>query len=112
MLEQDHIGTPRRSSLVAAYLVRERESHAPGQEPWIGKQRRYEMRETQAVACPIFLAFGAQTERLRLFVSKSCGKPRVDERRVLSADFLNNRNGLQRRDAPAAETMPNTLYTR
>ena len=41
-------------------------------------------------------------ERLRPFLPKSHGKPRVDDRRVLSGIVFVNRNGLRWRDAPGA----------
>ena len=41
-----------------------------------------------------------QMERLRPFFPKSHGKPRVDDRRVLSGIVFVNRNGLRWRDAP------------
>ena len=40
--------------------------------------------------------------KLSPFVPKSHGKPRVDDRRVLSGVIFTNRNGLRWRDAPAA----------
>jgi hypothetical protein len=51
------------------------------------------------------LAFSALSEdqmvRLRPFFPKSRGKPRVDDRRVLSGIIFINRNGVRRWDAPA-----------
>ncbi|KXV75823.1 transposase, partial [Acetobacter malorum] len=41
-----------------------------------------------------------QMERLQSFFPKSHGKPRVDDRRVLSGIIFVNRNGLCWRDAP------------
>ena len=49
-----------------------------------------------------------QMERLRPFFPKSRGKPRVDDRRVLSIQ----RNGLMWKHAPAAYGPPKTLYNR
>ena len=43
-----------------------------------------------------------QMERLQPFFPKSRGKPRVDDRKVLSGIIFINRNGLRWRDAPAA----------
>ena len=40
------------------------------------------------------------------------GKPRVDDRRVLSGIIFINRNGLRWRDAPSAYGPPKTLYNR
>ena len=54
----------------------------------------------------------AQMERLRPFFPKSCGKPRVDDRRVLSGIVFIQRNGLMWKHAPAAYGPPKTLYNR
>ena len=51
-------------------------------------------------------------ERLRPFFPKSHGRPRVDDRRVLSGIIFINRNGLRWRDAPRAYGPPKTLYNR
>ena len=53
-----------------------------------------------------------QMERLRPFFPKSHGKPRVDDRRVLSGIVFVNRNGLRWRDAPGAYGPHKTLYNR
>ena len=53
-----------------------------------------------------------QMERLKPFFPKSHGKPRVDDRRVLSGIIFVNRNGLRWRDAPAAYGPHKTLYNR
>lgn len=50
--------------------------------------------------------------RLRPFFPKSHGKPRVDDRRVLSGIIFVNRNGLRWRDAPREYGPPKTLYNR
>lgn len=50
--------------------------------------------------------------RLEPFFPKSHGKPRVDDKRVLSGIIFINRNGLRWRDAPAAHGPHKTLYTR
>lgn len=50
--------------------------------------------------------------RLALYFPKSPGKPRVDDRRVLSGIIFVNRNGLRWRDAPAAYGPHKTLYNR
>ena len=50
--------------------------------------------------------------RLAPFFSKSHGKPRVDDRRVLSGIIFINRNGLRWRYAPAAYGSHKTLYNR
>ena len=51
-------------------------------------------------------------ERLRPFFPKSHGKPRVDDRRVLSGIIFVNRNGLRWRDAPKDYGPAKTLYNR
>uniref|UniRef100_UPI003CF4BF2A IS5 family transposase n=1 Tax=Brevundimonas sp. TWP2-3-4b1 TaxID=2804580 RepID=UPI003CF4BF2A len=51
-------------------------------------------------------------ERLRPHFPKSHGRPRVDDRRVLSGIIFVNRNGLRWRDAPAAYGPHKTLYNR
>jgi transposase len=53
-----------------------------------------------------------QMERLRPFFPKSRGKPRVDDRRVLSGIIYIQKNGLQWKDAPAVYGRPKTLYNR
>ena len=53
-----------------------------------------------------------QMARIRPFFPLSHGKPRVDDRRVLSGIIFINRNGLRWRDAPAAYGPHKTLYNR
>jgi len=53
-----------------------------------------------------------QMVRLRPFFPKSRGRPRVDDRRVLSGIIFINRIGLRWCDAPAAYGPPKTLYNR
>ncbi len=60
----------------------------------------------------LFWLTEAQMERLRPFFPKSHGKPRVDDKRVLSGIIFINRNGLRWRDAPAEYGPPKTLYNR
>ena len=60
----------------------------------------------------LFWLTDAQMARLRPFFPKSHGKPRVDDRRVLSGIIFINRNGLRWRDAPAAYGPHKTLYNR
>ncbi len=55
---------------------------------------------------------GARMTRLEPFFPKSHGKPRIDDRRVLSGIIFINRNGLRWRDAPAAYGPHKTLYNR
>jgi transposase len=51
-------------------------------------------------------------ERLRPFFPKSRGKPRIDDRRVLSGIIYIKKNGLQWKDAPAVDGPPKTLCNR
>ena len=53
-----------------------------------------------------------QLARLEPYFPKSHGRPRVDDRRVLSGIIFVNRNGLRWRDAPAAYGPHKTLYNR
>ena len=50
----------------------------------------------------LFWLTDEQIERLRPFFPKSHGRPRVDDRRVLSGIVFVNRNGLRWRDAPSS----------
>jgi len=54
----------------------------------------------------------AQVERLKPFFPKSRGKPRLDDRKVLSGIIFIQRNGLMWKHAPAAYGPPKTLYNR
>ena len=54
----------------------------------------------------------AQMDRLRPFFPRSHGKPRVDDRRVLSGIIFINRNGLRWCDAPKEYGPAKTLYNR
>jgi transposase len=60
----------------------------------------------------LFWLTDAQMARLERFFPKSHGKPRVDDRRVLSGIIFINRNGLRRCDAPREYGPPKTLYNR
>ena len=60
----------------------------------------------------LFWLSDAQMARLRPYFPKSHGKPRVDDRRVLSGIIFINRNGLRWRDAPDAYGPHKTLYNR
>jgi transposase len=53
-----------------------------------------------------------QMERLKPYFPRSHGKPRVDDRRVLSGIIFVNRNGLRWRDAPKDYGPHKTLYNR
>ncbi|WP_114149697.1 MULTISPECIES: IS5 family transposase [Acinetobacter calcoaceticus/baumannii complex] len=53
-----------------------------------------------------------QMARLEPYFPKCHGRPRVDDRRVLSGIIFVNRNGLRWRDAPAAYGPHKTLYNR
>ncbi len=60
----------------------------------------------------LFWLTDAQMARLEPFFPKSHGKPRVDDRRVLSGIIFINRNGLRWRDAPGEYGPHKTLYNR
>jgi transposase len=60
----------------------------------------------------LFWLTDAQMARLKPFFPKSHGKPRVDDRRVLSGIIFTNRNGLRWCDAPREYGPPKTLYNR
>ena len=60
----------------------------------------------------LFWLSDAQIARLEPYFPKSHGKPRVDDRRVLSGIIFINRNGLRWRDAPPAYDPLKTLYNR
>jgi transposase len=60
----------------------------------------------------LFWLTDAQMDRLRPFFPKSHGKPRVDDRRVLSGIIFINRNGLRWCDAPVEYGPAKTLYNR
>jgi transposase len=60
----------------------------------------------------LFWLTDEQMDRLRPFFPKSHGKPRVDDRRVLSGIIFINRNGLRWCDAPREYGPPKTLYNR
>jgi transposase len=60
----------------------------------------------------LFWLTDEQMEWLRPFFPKSHGKPRVDDRRVLSGIIFINRNGLRWCDAPREYGPPKTLYNR
>ena len=60
----------------------------------------------------LFWLTEAQMACLEPFFPKSHGKPRVDDRRVLSGIIFINRNGLRWRDAPAEYGPHKTLYNR
>jgi transposase len=53
-----------------------------------------------------------QMDRLRPFFPKSRGKPRVDDRRVLSGIIFIQRNGLMWKHAPSTYGPSKTLYNR
>ncbi len=53
-----------------------------------------------------------QMARLAPYFPKSHGRPRVDDRRVLSGIIFVNRNGLRWRDAPKDYGSHKTLYNR
>jgi len=69
-------------------------------------------RATGVIMSNLFWLTDEQVERLRPFFPKSHGKPRVDDRRVLSGIIFINRNGLRWCDAPREYVPPKTLYNR
>jgi transposase len=60
----------------------------------------------------LFWLTEAKMARLQPFSPKSHGKPRVDDRWVLSGKIFNNRYGLRWWDAPKEYGTPKTLYNR
>ena len=60
----------------------------------------------------LFWLSDAQMARLRPYFPRSHGRPRVDDRRVLSGIIFVNRNGLRWRDAPREYGPAKTLYNR
>ena len=60
----------------------------------------------------LFWLTDAQMARLEPFFPKSHGRPRVDDRRVLSGIIFINRNGSRWCDAPREYGPPKTLYNR
>jgi transposase len=60
----------------------------------------------------LFWLTDTQMARLQPFFPKSHGKPRVDDRRVLSGIIFINRNGLRWCDAPKEYGPAKTLYNR
>ena len=60
----------------------------------------------------LFWLADEQVERLRLFFPKSHGRPRVDDRRVLSGIVFVIRKGLRWRYAPSDYGPHKTLYKR
>jgi transposase len=60
----------------------------------------------------LFWLSEAQVERLRPNFPKSRGKPRVDDRRVLSGVMFLQRNGLMWKHVPPAYSPPKTLNNR
>src|SRR6056297_1270533 len=60
----------------------------------------------------LFWLTDAQMARLEPYFPRSHGKPRVDDRRVLSGIIFINRNGLRWRDAPKEYGPHKTLYNR
>ena len=65
-----------------------------------------------SVMAELFLLTKAQMRRIEPYFPLSHGKPRVDDRRVISGIVFVIRNGLRWRDAPAAYGPHKTLYNR
>lgn len=66
----------------------------------------------EGVVSPLSWLSDEWMARLQLFFPKSHGRPRVDDRRVLSGIILINRNVLRWRDAPMDYGPPKTLCNR
>lgn len=60
----------------------------------------------------LFWLTAAQMARFEPFFPKNHGKPRVDDRRVLSGIIFLNRNGLRWRYAPRDDGPAKILYNR
>jgi transposase len=60
----------------------------------------------------VVLLSRAQMSRLSPHFPRSCGKPRVDDRRVVSGIIYVIRNGLMWKDAPRGYGPHKTLYNR
>jgi transposase len=60
----------------------------------------------------LFWLTDEQMARLQPLFPRSHGRPRVDDRRVLSGIIFINRNGLRWRDAPRKYGPAKTLYNR
>jgi transposase len=67
---------------------------------------------TGVVVSNLFWLTDEQVDRLKPFFPKCHGKPRVDDRRVLSGMIFINRNGLRWFDALRESGVPKTLYNR
>src|SRR5690349_24933261 len=65
-----------------------------------------------AAMTELFLLTEEQMSRIRPHFPRSHGKPRVDDRRVISGIIYVIRNGLQWKDAPAGYGPHKTLYNR
>lgn len=60
----------------------------------------------------LFWLTDKQMERLKPFLPKSHGKPRVGDRLVLGAIIFINRNGIRWCGAPREDGAPRTIYNR
>lgn len=67
---------------------------------------------TGVIMSNLFRLTDEQVGRSKPFFRKSHGRPRVDDRRVLSCIIFINRNGLRWCDAPREYGLPKTLYNR
>jgi len=68
--------------------------------------------EKEAPMSELFLLSKTQMARISPYFPMSHGKPRVDDRRVVSGIIYVIRNGLQWKDAPNAYGPHKTLYNR
>lgn len=102
-----------RLSLWGGQLISFQPSGGLGQDPLISAVRRDSRFEKRAAnMSDLFWLTDAQMAGLEPFFPKSHGKPRVDDRRVLSGIIFINRNGLRWRDAPREYGPHKTLYNR
>ena len=85
---------------------------AQAQDPLISTVRRDSSQPKVVNMSDLFWLSDEQMARLKPFFPKSHGKPRVDDRRVLSGIIFINRNGLRWRDAPREYGPHKTLYNR
>lgn len=82
------------------------------QDPLIGRPRCDSGSVRRLSISDLYWLTEEQMARLSPYFPKSHGKPRVDDRRVLSGIIFVNRNGLRWRDAPREYGPHKTLYNR
>ena len=79
---------------------------------WLAVWRDSQPSINGGIMSNLFWLTDVQMERPRPFFPKSHGKPRVDDRRVLSGIVFINRNGLRWCDAPKEYGPHKSLYSR